>query len=294
MWGITAHEWLIIARNVLTLVFLEGLLSADNALVLAVMVRHLPRAQQKKALRYGIWGAFLFRFIAVVLATTILDYWQFEVIGGVYLLYLAVAHLAFGEHDPDPEAKARPGRGFWGTVIGVELADIAFSIDSILAAVALADEMPIHLHDVTFGPFSVKDWTIYAGGVLGIVAMRYVAGSFLVLLDRFRGLAAGAYILVGWIGVKLIGSGFHHALFQKVYQDVDGQRVLEEVRVPGGWRDAVPDWLARNLDMPGWLFWGGMILIVVLSLLYKPKPASSAEGLVEVANKVLDQPGPDA
>src|SRR5215203_1647695 len=192
MWGITAHEWLIIARNVLTLVFLEGLLSADNALVLAVMVRHLPKAQQKKALRYGIWGAFLFRFIAVVLATTILDYWQFEVAGGIYLLYLAVSHLVVGEHEPDPQARVRAGRGFWGTVIGVELADIAFSIDSILAAVALADEMPRDLHERTVLFFSIKDWVIYLGGVLGIIAMRYVAGYFLNLLDRFKGLALGA------------------------------------------------------------------------------------------------------
>jgi YkoY family integral membrane protein len=294
MWGITAHEWLIIGRNLLTLVFLEGLLSADNALVLAVMVRHLPKPLQKKALRYGIWGAFVFRFIAVVLATTILDYWQFEVVGGVYLLYLAVSHLVVGEHDVDPEARARAGRGFWGTVIGVELADIAFSIDSILAAVALADEMPTHLHDVYVGPFSIKDWTVYAGGVLGIIAMRFVAGFFLVLLERFRGLAAGAYVLVGWIGVKLIGSGFHHALFHKQYRVVDGLRRLEEVRLSGPWRDRVPDWLAHSLDMPGWLFWGGMILIVTLSLLYRPKPASAGAGLVEVADEVLDESKPGA
>src|SRR4051794_28465565 len=146
IWGVIAADMPLILGTVLMLVFLEGLLSADNALVLAVMVRHLPKFQQKRALRYGIWGAFGFRFIAVALATTILDYWQFEVVGGIYLLYLAVSHLAFGEHDDSPESKARTGRSFWATVIGVELADIAFSIDSILAAVGLADEMPQHLH----------------------------------------------------------------------------------------------------------------------------------------------------
>lgn len=281
LWSITAHEWLIIARNVLTLVFLEGLLSADNALVLAVMVRHLPEEQQKKALRYGIWGAFFFRFIAVVLATTILDYWQFEAIGGLYLLYLAASHLLFADHQPHPEAKIRRGRGFWGTVIGVELADVAFSVDSILAAVALADEMPLHLHQVIIGPFSVKDWTIYAGGFLGIIAMRFVAGYFLALLDRFRGLAVGAYVLVGWIGVKLIGSGLHHALFH------------EGNRVAGGWRDAVPDGLARNLVMPGWLFWGVMILIAVISMFSGHGPARPPEGMAELA-EVEDRPGPAA
>lgn len=287
MWGLTPAEWISILRTVAVLVFLEGLLSADNALVLAVMVRHLPKGQQKRALRYGIWGAFFFRFVAIILATRILDYWQFEVVGGLYLLWLCVSHLLSGDHDADPEAKARPGRGFWGTVIGVELADIAFSIDSILAAVALADEMPEHLHHKMLGPFSYKDWTIYFGGVIGIVAMRFVAGYFLKLLDRFKGLALGAYILVGWIGLKLIGEGFHHAL-------VRGDRRLTG-GWPAGWREAVPDAVAHHLEMPGWLFWGGMIAIIATSMLYRPKSkqkqqvATETRGLVEIA-KIEDRP----
>jgi YkoY family integral membrane protein len=332
LWGINGDEWLIIARNIATLVFLEGLLSADNALVLAVMVRHLPKAQQKRALRYGIWGAFFFRFIAVLLATTILDYWQFEVVGGVYLLYLAIRHFALGEGENEPHSDvsaedlseamslsgemeapdldrpeaARPsaappapkrgfwasvlGRGFWATVFSVEMADIAFSIDSILAAVALADEMPIRLHKVMVGFFSIKDWTIYAGGVLGIIMMRYVAGFFLILLDRFKGLAAGAYLLVGWIGLKLIGSGFHHALFHPMRQIVVGVHRIVLVRVPGGWRDSVPDWIAHHLDMPGWFFWGGMLLIVFGSMIYRPKESPRPGGPTEQA---LDDPRPD-
>jgi YkoY family integral membrane protein len=258
--GITGAEGIAIASTVLTLVLLEGLLSADNALVLAVMVRHLPGHQQKRALRYGIWGAFGFRFVAVLLATKILDYWQFEVVGGLYLLYLAIAHFLL-QHDPQPDAKVRPGRGFWGTVIGVELADIAFSIDSILAAVGMADELPERLHETRLWLLTVEEWVIYAGGVLGIIAMRFVAGYFLVLLDRFRGLAAGAYVLVGWIGLKLSGSGLHHALYRR------GQRLR------GGWRDLIPGWLGRHLDIPGWVFWGGMALIVIISLLYRPGPA---------------------
>ena len=259
--------WVTIVGTVLSLALLEGLLSADNALVLAVMVRHLPKPQQRRALRYGIWGAFGFRFIAVVLATRILDYWQFEVVGGLYLLYLAFKHLLFGEEEHDPAAPPKSGRGFWATVIAVELADIAFSIDSILAAVGLADEMPENLKHAMVGFFSIKDWTIYIGGVLGIIAMRFVAGFFLILLERFRGLALGAYYLVAWIGLKLIGSGFHHALFP---QGIHGRRLT------GGWRDQFPDWLARNLDMPGPVFWGGMGVIVVASLLYRPRPRKPA------------------
>ena len=255
--------WVIIAGTVLSLVFLEGLLSADNALVLAVMVRHLPKAQQRRALRYGIVGAFAFRFVAVLLATSILYYWQFQVVGGLYLLYLALRHLLFGDEEHDADGPARQGRGFWATVVGVELADIAFSIDSILAAVGLADEMPRAVANRMFLHFSVESWVIYIGGVLGIITMRFVAGYFLILLDRFKGLARGAYFLVAWIGVKLIGSGFEKALFPGG---------IRGPRVAGGWRDLIPNWVARRLDIPSPVFWGGMAAIVILSLLIRPRP----------------------
>ncbi len=89
MWGIDAAGFLVLASTVAVLVLLEGLLSADNALVLAVMVRHLPKAQQKRALRYGMIGAFVFRLIAVVFASALLQYWIVKALGGVYLLYMA-------------------------------------------------------------------------------------------------------------------------------------------------------------------------------------------------------------
>src|SRR3954454_538725 len=99
MLGIDASGWTTIIGAVLTLVVLEGLLSADNALVLAVMVRHLPREQQKRALRYGIWGAFGFRLIAVLLSAVLLKFWLFKLVGGAYLLYLAFAHFLSREED---------------------------------------------------------------------------------------------------------------------------------------------------------------------------------------------------
>src|SRR3954463_11480352 len=89
-----------IAWYIGVLVFLEGLLSADNALVLALMVRHLPKKEQRRVLQYGIWGAVGFRFIAVVLSAILLRFWIFKVIGGLYLLYLAIAHFVstWGTH----------------------------------------------------------------------------------------------------------------------------------------------------------------------------------------------------
>src|SRR5215831_5007678 len=157
MWG----QWLanipLIAWYIGVLAFLEGLLSADNALVLALMVRHLPRREQRRVLVYGIWGAIGFRIVAVLLSAVLLKFWLFKVVGGLYLLYLAVAH--FLSHKPDSaDAGELDGvgsqrgarhwlRGFWGTVISVTMADIAFSIDSILAAVAMADDFPARFGD---------------------------------------------------------------------------------------------------------------------------------------------------
>jgi YkoY family integral membrane protein len=263
MFGIDAAGWTAILLSIGWLVILEGLLSADNALVLAVMVRHLPRYQQKKALRYGIWGAFLFRLIAVIFASYLLAFWWLKVLGGVYLLYLAIHHFLAGDHD-DPERRERAGAGFWMTVVNVEIADIAFSIDSILAAVAMSEKLPAHIENMTVGPWPLlgpvplKLIIVYIGGVLGIIAMRMVAGVFLILLERFKGLAEGAYLLVAWIGVALVEGGMISAM-----HPAQGQ--------PAAWVAALPGWVRSIQEIPEWLFWTIMILIFFGSMLYRPK-----------------------
>src|SRR3954471_3148868 len=103
MWGLVVSDYPMVAAAVLWLVFLEGLLSADNALVLAMMVRHLPRDKQKRALRYGMWGAFVFRFIAVGRASLLLKFWFLKVIGGLYLLSLTFSHFVLNRgEDTNP------------------------------------------------------------------------------------------------------------------------------------------------------------------------------------------------
>jgi YkoY family integral membrane protein len=180
---------------ILSLVLLEGVLSADNAIVLAVLAHSLPKAQQNKALRYGIIGAFTFRALAVILAVHLIESPWLKLVGGLYLLYLPTKYF-LGRKDErgQKKAEAREARRFfglsqfWSTVVAIELTDIVFSIDSILAAVGL----------------SQKVWVVITGGVLGIIAMRFVAGAFLRLIELRPGLTEGAYIIVGWIGVKLI------------------------------------------------------------------------------------------
>lgn len=187
------------------LILLEGLLSADNALVLAIMVRHLPAEQRGKALTYGLGGAFVFRAIAIGLATLIMKLWWLQAIGAGYLIWMTVKHFVSNRgHQDEVEAGHRADKaGFWQTVLMVEVADIAFAVDSVLAGVALAKASTKHA-------FESKLWVVYSGAVIGIVLLRFAAKAFLKLLDRFPALEHLAYALVGWAGVKLLVMSGHH------------------------------------------------------------------------------------
>jgi YkoY family integral membrane protein len=181
------------------LVLLEGLLSADNALVLAILVLGLPRHQQQKALRYGILGAFFFRILATLLAIHLLALTWVKLAGALYLMYLSYQHF-FGGHGGTEQRRAikpaAPWLGlsaFWATVVKVELTDIVFAVDSILVAVAM----------------SSKTWVIISGGILGIITMRMVIGQLLTIVRRYPALVDGAFIIIAWVGLKLLIEYLH-------------------------------------------------------------------------------------
>jgi YkoY family integral membrane protein len=195
-----------------SLVILEGLLSADNALVLAVMVRHLPEKQRKKALFYGLIGAYTFRFIAIGIGVFLIKLWWVKVLGAAYLAWLAVRYFLERKKEPQVDETGtkemnkdslliRMFGNLWGTVASVELMDIAFSVDSVLAAFGISE----------------KVWILLLGGMLGVLMMRGVAGVFLKLIDRIPELETAAYVLILIISVKMFLSVFDiqvsHELF---------------------------------------------------------------------------------
>lgn len=183
---VSAQDFFLIG----VLVFLEGVLSVDNALVLAILVKRLSPDMRRKALTYGIWGAFLFRFIALLFTKYLIKWTWVKFVGGGYLVLLALKNLWTGfkkDHDHDPEALS-PTNQFWKTVIIIELTDIAFAVDSILAAIALSQKL----------------WVVFVGGVLGIIMMRYAATAFVKLLEKFPRIERVAYVLVLLIGSKVI------------------------------------------------------------------------------------------
>jgi YkoY family integral membrane protein len=222
------------------LVVLEGLLSADNALVMAIMVLGLPRNHHQKALRYGLLGGFAFRAAATMLAAYLIGVGWVKVLGGLYLLYLTYSHF-WGREEGEDRNQAPKATGmlgltpFWSTVVRVELINLAFSIDSILVAVAM----------------SPKLWVVITGGILGIVAMRLVAGQLIVLVQRYPALVDGAFIIIAWVGAKLCLEYLHEAHF-------------------------------IALDIPKWISLGVVVVIFVIALIY-----ARIQGAVEIGNDAL-------
>ncbi|MDQ1146400.1 YkoY family integral membrane protein [Bacillus sp. SORGH_AS 510] len=190
----------------LVLIALEGLLAADNALVLAIMVKHLPEEKRKKALFYGLAGAFVFRFASLFVISFLVDVWQVQAIGALYLLFMAGNHvfrkLIKGKAEETTKGSQKTS-GFWSTVLKVEIADIAFAVDSILAAVAMAVVLPDTPLPNIGGLDGGKFLVIFAGGIIGLIIMRFAANLFVKLLEKKPGLEIAAFTIVGWVGVKL-------------------------------------------------------------------------------------------
>lgn len=180
------------------LVALEGLLSADNAMVLAVLVLDLPKEQRRSALRYGIIGAFAFRTLAILLAVYLISVAWVMLLGAAYLAWLTYSHFR-RRSDAGTGGRRSAAVGLWGlsafwvTVVKVELTDIVFALDSILVAVAM----------------SPKLWVIITGGILGVVAMRLVIGQLLTLVSRYPALVDGAFVIIGWVAIKLVLEYLH-------------------------------------------------------------------------------------
>lgn len=184
----------------LTLILLEGVLSFDNAAVLAAMVRKLPMEQRRKALLYGLAGAYVFRTIAILGVAFIIQNPWLKLLGGGYLLYLAVKHLFFDRpHEEHAESTflSRLGfTGFWSMVVAIELADLAFALDQVLVAVAMTEKVVL----------------IIAASVVAILMLRLSAAYMTRLMDWFPTLEKLAYVAVGFVGLKLVAVETAHYL----------------------------------------------------------------------------------
>lgn len=276
------------------LVVLEGVLSIDNALVLGLLAKKLPKYLQGRALTYGLVGAFVFRLISIATASLLLRWWFVKFLGGAYLVYIAIKHLFFDKEEPGaheikvdshghpvlpdlPADGTAPDevlstnssprkahfRAFWSTVVVIELTDIAFAIDSILAAIALVAGGHIPEHG-----FHPKLWVIVTGGFLGVILMRFAAIIFIRLLERFPRFETAAYLLVAVIGGKLLVDWYFN-------KKPDAWPAAEEFHPPVDFHS--------THSLAFWIFWILMILCLSIGFLPPKKQAPAATGKIDPA-----------
>lgn len=227
----TGSELLSALPVILSLIVIEGLLSVDNALAIAAMASHLPGRKKFLALRLGIIGAYLFRGLALAAAAWILETPAVMWAGAAYLLYLMSEHFTgAGDEDSDGKPDTPMSRGFFGTIVAIEIMDLSLSVDNVVAAAALDRRL----------------WVVCTGVFIGILALRFVAGICIQLIEKYPILEHAAFLLIGFVGFILVGE------------------LVADAVSPMPNSDGVP---AHHHLSSFWKF-GGILLILVISIWY--------------------------
>lgn len=191
---------------ILQVIILDGILSIDNAAALAAIAKKLPTSQpplpswlrwlgnnqQQAALKAGIFGAYLGRGLMLLVVGIVISFPILKLLGAAYLLYLVFQYfyeLLLPQDDEDQESTfAKQANTFWKAVVMIELADLAFSIDNVVAVVALSSHI----------------WIIILGVCISILIMRFAAGIFIKLIIWEPLLETAAYVLIFAIAVELV------------------------------------------------------------------------------------------
>jgi YkoY family integral membrane protein len=171
------------------LIGLEAVLSADNAIALAAIAQGLADHKlQRQALNLGLVAAFTLRILLILTATWVLKFWQFELLGALYLLWLVFQYFTSDEDDVTHHHHGPQFKSLWQAIPMIALTDLAFSLDSVTTAIAVADET----------------WLVLLGGAVGIVALRFMAGLFIRWLEEFTYLEDAGFVTVAFVGLRLL------------------------------------------------------------------------------------------
>jgi YkoY family integral membrane protein len=171
----------------IVLVALEAVLSADNAIALAAIAKGLSNeTDQEKALNLGLVVAYVLRMVLILTASWVSSYWQFQILGAAYLLWLTYKHFASSAKEGDGAEVSEYG-SLWQVVPIIGVTDLAFSLDSVTTATAI----------------SSNTWLVLAGGTAGVITLRFMAGLFIRWLAEYANLEDAGYVTVGLVGLKL-------------------------------------------------------------------------------------------
>ena len=173
----------------LILICLEALLSADNAIALAAIAQSLKDTQlQRQALNIGLVFAYVLRILLILTATWVIKFWQFELLGAVYLLWLVFNYFASADAEDESNSHHLGYSSLWQVIPLIAVTDLAFSLDSVTTAIAIADEI----------------WLILLGGTIGVITLRFLAELFIRWLEEYTYLEDAGFITVGLVGVRLL------------------------------------------------------------------------------------------
>ncbi len=171
------------------LIVLEVVLSADNAIALAAIAQNLKDPKlQRQALNIGLIGAYILRISLILTATWVVKFWQFELLGAMYLLWLVYNYFTDDDTEETGEQHHLSFASLWQIIPTIAITDLAFSLDSVTTAIAVSEDT----------------WLIITGGTIGIITLRFLAGLFIRWLDEYAHLEDAGFITVGFVGLRLL------------------------------------------------------------------------------------------
>lgn len=194
---------------ILNIVFIEGILSIDNAAVLATMITNMNKHDRKKAFKYGIIGAYIFRGLSLIFTTFLLKIKWLKLIGGLYLLFIGIKFFLIKKINIKKKISYKLFDNLWIKILYIELIDLSFSIDNIIAANAISNNLLL----------------IFLGVFIGILTMRFITNIFLILIQKYPNIQNYAFLIIIILGIKMIISYYKfydnrlYFIFEKIFTD---------------------------------------------------------------------------
>lgn len=190
------HQGIEALLLLVILVTLEAVLSADNAIALAAIAQGLQDSKlQRQALNIGLLVAYVLRMLLILTATWVTRYWQFEVLGAAYLLWLVWQYFTSRKNE-EGEKHGPRFENLWQAIPMIAFTDLAFSLDSVTTAIAVSKDT----------------WLVLTGATIGIIALRFMAGLFIRWLDEFVHLADAGYVAIAVVGFRLLARAINDEL----------------------------------------------------------------------------------
>lgn len=172
----------------LLLVGLEAVLSADNAVAIAAIAQGIEDPKkQRDALNFGLIAAYVLRITLILTATWVINFWQFQLAGAAYLLWLVFKYFTAEERD-DQDTRTLKFTSLWQAIPIIAVTDLAFSLDSVTTAIAVSDET----------------WLVIVGGTIGVITLRFLAELFIRWLKEYKHLEDAGFFTVGLVGLRLL------------------------------------------------------------------------------------------